>query len=640
MTHTVSQNTPNTTYLLIGNEAIARGALEAGIDFTAAYPGNPSSEIMETLAAVSREMNFYAEWSVNEKVALESAAAASFAGLRALTAMKQNGVNVVSDFLTNLTLTGVKGGLVLVTCDDPGGISSTNEEDARPYARVADVPLLEPSGPQEALEMTRFAFDLSEEIGALCMIRSTSRISHSRGGVVFGPLPERNRKPRVDTSISMNTFPVVAKHQAALAKLDRARTIFETSPFNVYTGPKNPELMIITCGTGYLYTCEALSLLELNNRVGVAKIGTTWPLPSDWILERFKQGEKILTIEEVQPFLEDNIKSIYAQQAVSLGGKTFFGKASGHIPRTGELNPDIVIQAVSSILGINASLQDKQYADRAKTIAEELVPPRELGFCPGCPHRASYWSIKNALKWDDREGFVSGDIGCYTMGIWPTGFNQVNSVHAMGSGVGMSSGYGKLAAQGFEQPVISVVGDSTFFHAGIPPLVNAVYNRSNFLLIVLDNSATAMTGFQPHPGTGITATGEVATTVDIESVCRSMEADVTVLDPYDLENSSHTIYRLLQEKDGVRVIIMRRKCALVQRREGGFPYQMEVDTDACLGETCGCNRYCTRVFRCPGLTWDSKAGKTRIDPVICVGCGVCSDICPEGAIIGKEAVNG
>jgi len=638
--NTVGLNTPDETYLLIGNEAIARGALEAGLDFSAAYPGNPSSEIMETLASVSKELNFYAEWSVNEKVALETAAAASFAGLRAMTAMKQNGVNVVSDFMTNLTLTGVKGGLVLVTCDDPGGISSTNEEDARPYARIADIPLLEPSSPQEALEMTRFAFELSEEIGALCMIRSTSRISHSRGGVAFGKLPERNRTPRVDTSFSMNTFPVIPKHEQALAKLDKAKTIFESSPFNSYDGPDSPELMIMTCGTGYLYAQEAISLLGMKHKVGLAKIGTTWPLPVNWIRERLKQCEKILIIEEVQPFLENNVKSIYAQNVRELGFKTFFGKASTHISRTGELDPDVVLQAVGSILNAKGPGKDDAYIGKAKKIVEELVPPRELGFCPGCPHRASYWSIKNALKWDDREGFVSGDIGCYTMAIWPTGFNQVNSVHAMGSGVGMSSGYGKLNLQGMEQPVISVVGDSTFFHAGLPPLVNAVYNRSNFLLIVLDNSATAMTGFQPHPGTGISATGDIATTVDIEAVCRSMGADVTVLDPYDLENSSKMIYRLLQQTDGVRVIIMRRKCALVQRREGGFPYTMEINADACMGESCGCNRYCTRVFRCPGLIWDTKIGKTRIDPVICVGCGVCSDVCPEGAITRKEAGNG
>ncbi len=634
--HTVALNTPGESYLLIGNEAIARGALEAGLDFSAAYPGNPSSEIMETLALVAKEMGFYAEWSVNEKVALESAVAASFTGLRAITSMKQNGVNVVSDFMTNLTLTGIRGGVVLVTCDDPGGISSTNEEDARLYARIADIPMMEPSSPQEALEMTRFAFELSEKIGSLCIIRSTSRISHSRGRVTFGPLPQRGKKPYLDTTSSMNTFPVLAKHQAAMDKLEKAGQIFETSSFNEYMGPNDPDIMIITCGTGYLYSKEAIDLLDLHDRVGIAKLGTTWPLPIHWIQKILRRSEKILIIEEVQPFLEDNIKSIYAQNVHDLGIRFFYGKASGHIPRIGELSPDIVIQALVQTMEIEFSYQDEAYAQKAGNVAEELVPSRELCFCPGCPHRASFWSIKNALKWDDRDGFVSGDIGCYTMGIWPTGFCMVNSVHAMGSGVGMSSGYGKLGELGFDQPVISVVGDSTFFHAGLPPLVNAVYNQSHFLLIILDNSATAMTGFQPHPGTGINARGDTATVVDIEKICRAMGTDVVVVDPYDLETSSKTIYRLLQQHEGVHVIIMRHKCGLVQKREQGFLYQVEVVEANCLGQNCGCNRYCTRVFRCTGLIWDREAGKARIDPVICVGCGVCSDVCPEGAIVKKE----
>ncbi|MBF0226552.1 MAG: indolepyruvate ferredoxin oxidoreductase subunit alpha [Desulfobacterales bacterium] len=629
-------NQPDTSYLVIGNEAIARGAIEAGVDFCAAYPGNPSSEIMETLASVSKDLNFYAEWSVNEKVALEAATAASFAGLRAITSMKQNGVNVVSDFLTNLTLSGTKGGLVLVTCDDPGGISSTNEEDARPFSKLAEVPMLEPSNPQEALDMTTFAFDLSEEIGSLCIMRSTSRISHSRGNVVFSPLPERKRIPSIDPSNLRNTFPVALKHQTVIEKLETAKKIFETSKFNSYTGSENPELLIITCGTGYLYSREAINLLGLWDKIGLLKLGTTWPLPENLINVNLTKSNNILIVEEVQPFLEDNIKSIYAQNAINLGLKSFFGKSSGHIPKIGELNPDILLNAISKILNIKYQFQDKEYSDKAKNTASNLTPPRELGFCPGCPHRASFFNIKNALKFDARNGFVSGDIGCYTMAIWPTGFKQVNSVHAMGSGVGLASGYGKLHELGFNQPIISVVGDSTFFHAGLPPLINAVYNKSNFLLIVLDNSATAMTGFQPHPGTGINAKGEPTNKINIEDVCNAVGAKVEIVDPFDIDNASKSIYRLLQNENGVRVIIMRRKCALVQRKEGGFPYKVEIDSDKCIGEECGCNRYCTRVFRCPGLIWDKVSGKTKIDTVICVGCGVCAKICPKNAIILKE----
>jgi len=235
------------------------------------------------------------------------------------------------------------------------------------------------------------------------------------------------------------------------------------------------------------------------------------------------------------------------------------------------------------------------------------------------------------LAWDNRDGFVSGDIGCYSLGLFPTGFSQVKSVHAMGSGLGIASGYGKLDRFGFDQPVITVVGDSTFFHAGLPGLINALFNQSDILLLILDNSATAMTGFQPHPGSGRTAMGVPTVPVDLEGLCRVLGTHVEVADPYDMENTAQTIYRLMR-MTGPRVLVMRRKCALVQGREGGFPYRMRVKPEQCLGERCGCGRYCNRVFRCPGLIWDQQAGKARIDDVICVGCGICGDICPQGAI--------
>nr|HID59560.1 indolepyruvate ferredoxin oxidoreductase subunit alpha [Desulfobacterales bacterium] len=625
------------TLLLMGNEAIARGALEAGVSFCSSYPGNPSSEIMETLASVARDLNIYAEWSVNEKVALEAATAASFAGLRAMVSMKQNGINVVSDFLVNLSLSGIKGGIVLVTCDDPGGISSTNEEDARFIAQVADIPLLEPAHPQDALDMTRWAFDLSETIGSVCVLRSISRISHTRGSVTLGSLSRKKRTAHFDTSISLHAFPVTEKHKILHQKLAKARELFETSSFNSYEGPPDDiDLLIIACGTGFLYAREALELLDLTGRVGLLKIGTTWPLPEEWLENHLSRCERILFVEDVDPFLERNIKAFFAQISPKLGVRTFYGKGSGHIPPFGELNPDILVYALARILDIDYKPEDRDYVNKAEALVSELVPPREFGFCPGCPHRASFWSIKNALKWDDRDGFVSGDIGCYTMGIWPTGFNQVKSVHAMGSGVGMASGYGKLYTYGFNQPVISVVGDSTFFHAGLPPLINAIYNQANFLLIILDNGATAMTGFQPHPGTGVNAIGDRVQSLDIASICRALGVSVEVADPYEIKDTANTIYRLLQERTGVRVLIMKRKCALVQKREEGFPYRVRVDEERCVGDSCGCNRFCTRVFRCPGLIWDQEKKKTRIDEVICVGCGVCTEICPEGAIVREK----
>ncbi|PJB34845.1 MAG: indolepyruvate ferredoxin oxidoreductase [Deltaproteobacteria bacterium CG_4_9_14_3_um_filter_51_14] len=619
--------------LLQGNEAIARGALEAGVRFCAGYPGNPSSEILETLAEAAKELPIYAEWSINEKVALEAAAAASFAGLRAIVSMKQNGVNVVSDFLTNLTLSGTGGGLVLVTCDDPGGISSTNEEDARLFAKLSDVPLLEPATPQEALEMTKWAFELSERIKNIVILRSVSRLSHTRANVLLGSIPPYENRAFFDTKSPFHTFPVLTKHLGRHRKLDEAMAHYEGSSFSRYDGPERAEMLVISSGSSWNYAAEAVEILGLTERIGVLKLGMTWPLPVNILRRYLKYSERIFFVEELDPFVEEGVKALCAELASEVGIKEFYGRSSGHIPICGELSPSVILGVLGDIFSI--SWRAEEYRARMKSLLPQPSPPREFGFCPGCPHRGTYYAIKEALAWDGRNGFVSGDIGCYSMGIWPTGFSQVKSVHAMGSGVGLASGYGKLGQFGFDQPVITVCGDSTFFHAAITALINARFNNSDILLLVLDNSATAMTGFQPHPGTGSTAMGEKVEPVDIETVCRSLGVGVEVGDPYDMEHTAETIYRLMQEA-GQRVLILKRKCALVQGRQGGFPYTMRVDQQKCLGEDCGCGRYCTRIFRCPGLIWDSSVKKARIDEVICVGCGICASACPSGAIIRQQ----
>jgi len=619
--------------LLQGNEAIARGALEGGVMFCSGYPGNPSSEIIETLAESTRDLPVYVEWSINEKVALEAATAASFAGCRALVCMKQNGVNVASDFLTNLTLSGTKAGIVLVTCDDPSGISSTNEEDARPFAPLTDIPLLEPSTPQEALEMTRWAFELSEKIKNVVMVRSVSRLSHTRSNVFIGDLPSVNVKPYFDPENPFHTFPIVNKHDGRHKKLDQAKELFETSAFNSYKGPSEPILIVISSGCVWNYVNEAVEILGLDDQVGVLKLGTTWPLPDKLLEKHLKTCDQVLFAEEVDPFLENNVKALASDLGKKVGLKTYFGKASGHIPSCGEIAPANILDVIGNIFEI--SWENKSFRDNVIQITENNVPPREFGFCPGCPHRGSYYAIKTALAWNDQNGFVSGDIGCYTMGIWPTGFRQVKSVHAMGSGVGLACGYGKLEKFGFDQPVVTVCGDSTFFHSSIPGIINAKFNNSNILLLILDNSATAMTGFQPHPGTGVTAMGAKSQPVDIEALCRSLDIKVTVSDPYDMADTARTIYEFMKI-EGPRVIIMRRKCALVQGREEAFPYNMHVEQDKCLGEECGCGRFCTRIFRCPGLIWDKQVQKACIDDVICVGCGICADICPQGAIVREK----
>jgi indolepyruvate ferredoxin oxidoreductase alpha subunit len=633
----ISQNAPGKTVLLMGNEAIARGALEAGVKVCAAYPGNPSSEIIGTLAKVADELGLHVEWSINEKVALEVAAAASFAGLRGLCAMKQNGLNVASDFLLNLNLSGSRGGLVLVVADDPAGVSSSNEEDSRIYAKLGDLPLLEPANFQEAKEMTKSAFEISEKLGLPVLIRSVTRVSHARGNVCLDELPRSSPKPKFDTSQTLCAFPAMPNHKLLHEKLNRAKQMAEDSPFNFYRGPEKPELMVITCGSGWMYSLEAVINLNVQNRVGVLKMGTTWPLPESFVIEHLKKADRILFVEEVDPFLENNVKEIYAQSCLVLGLKSFFGKASKHVPDVGDLNPEIVTHAIQNLIQVHYEPRPADYTQRVHEATSELVPARALGFCAGCPHRATYWAVKTAIALDGRDGIVLGDIGCYSLGVGPSGFGQMKTLHAMGSGTGLACGMGQLNRFGLEQPVIAVCGDSTFYHAAMPALANAYYNGANFLLLLLDNSATAMTGFQPHPGTGETATGKEAPVIDLKAICEVFGAHVEVVDPFDVAATVETLLRLLQEEKGVKVLILKRECALVSAKHQKRLYQVEVDQELCLGETCGCNRLCTRIFKCPGLMWDKAAGKARIDEAICTGCGVCSEICPASAIKKEKA---
>jgi len=473
----------------------------------------------------------------------------------------------------------------------------------------------------------------------VCLVRSVTRVSHARGDVRLGePMPPSREARFAPTTLGQFTpMFVPLKHNLLHQKLNKAREIFESSPFNWYTGPERPELLIVTCGSGWYYSLEAVKTLGLESSVGILKLGTTWPLPEKLVQQHLARTDKVLVVEEVDPFLEGNLKELVGDTFSALGPLTFYGKRSGHLPSFGELDPDRVMGAVSSVLGRERVAIDPDYAKKAQALTGSLVQSRMIGFCAGCPHRATLWSVKNALKLDGRGGFVTGDIGCYTMGLGPTGFFQLKTAQAMGSGTGLASGFGKLGKLGFSQPVLAVCGDSTFFHAAIPALINGVYNQSNFTLIILDNSATAMTGFQPHPGTGASALGEPAPRVDLEALCGSLGIRVEVADPFDLEDTTRKLLDLMRDDSGVRVLISRRKCALVRARVEKAAYKVRVDSEKCRGESCGCARLCTRVFQCPGLVWDSDSQTARIDEIICSGCGVCADICPASAIIREVA---
>jgi indolepyruvate ferredoxin oxidoreductase alpha subunit len=643
---TIRHGRPGDIRLMQGNEALARGALEAGIAVAAGYPGTPSSEIIENLAAVAGEGHLYVEFSANEKVALEVAAAASFAELRSLCVMKQVGVNVASDFLLHLAQYGTRGGMVLASCEDPGGLSSTNEGDSRHYAKMMEFPLLEPSDFQEAKDMMRWAFSFSEEIRNVVMVRSVTRLSHASGCVVLGDLPETKAAPRLCLQGSpvgqmegpIATMPMTLGHihKRQQEKLKKASEVFEDSPFNTYSGPDHPEILMITSSAAYLYCMEAVELLSACDRVGILRLGTTWPLPRRLLSRYLSRTDKVFIVEELLPFLEDNVKVLTAELNPDVSMKTFHGKKDGTLPSFGELNPDLVMTGLSRILGTEMGTPPGNYETELTRAVKENVVDRSITFCAGCPHRASFWTIHNALEMDGRKGFVCGDIGCYSMGISPAGYATLKTVHAMGSGIGLANGFGQLKNFGLDLPVLAACGDSTFFHAAMPALVNAVHHGATMVLVVLDNSGTGMTGFQAHPGLAINAMGKKATAIDIAEVCKAMGAKVTVSDPFDVQATQSVLLDLLQENSGVRVLILRQICALSPEKKSKKMFDVSVDQTLCLGELCGCNRLCTRIFRCPALVWDALKSKAHVDEILCAGCGVCASICPKGAIMRRE----
>lgn len=642
----ISKLQKGSSHLVMGNEAIARGALEAGVAVVTGYPGTPSSEIVESLAAVDKERNLYVEWSTNEKVAMEVAAAASFARLRSMFVCKQNGINVASDFFLHLAISGIRGGMVIVPCEDPGALSSINEGDSRHFSRMLEVPLLEPGDFQEAKDMTRWAFELSEELKLPVMVRSVTRLSHASGNVVFGELPEPDYRAQFshngfildpDEGI-ITSMPVDFHHSKQQEKLKKAVELFESSPFNTYSGPENPELLVITSSACHLYCREAVHMLDIKERIGLLKLGTTWPLPPGLLERHLSKADNILIVEEVIPFLEENVKILAAEKAATIGIKRFFGKREGCLPGFNELNPDLIAEALAGILEINDEEVAADYSEKATQTSFFNAPVREMTFCPGCPHRASFWSIHQVLQLDNRNGFVCGDIGCYTLAILPTGFSTLKTLHAMGSGTGIASGFGQLARYGLDQPVLSVCGDSTFFHSALPALVNAVHHKADITLVVLDNSGTAMTGFQPHPGLEVDAQGNSAMKLDIRSICEAMGITVQISDPFDFATTQQRLFELLEIREGVKVLILSQICALSPQKKHTKPFKMSVDSSVCRGRDCGCNQFCTRIFRCPGLAWDESNNVTKIDEAICTGCGVCADVCPAGAIERKEMI--
>lgn len=631
---------PSKRRLMLGNEAIARGALEGGISYATGYPGNPSSEILETLFKWGETNGVAVEWSVNEIVALEAAAAFAFSGRRAVVTMKQNGLNVAADFLTTVSLDELTGGLLLVVCDDPGPLTSSNEQDSRHFAKIAQVPLLEPGTFQEAKDMAEYGLDLSQRFGMPCMLRAVSRLSHGRGAVSLGPVRSQGPSPRFDTTrpkVGLPAF-VTPNHARLLRLRDEVRTEFESSPWNEYTGPEDAPTVVVASGLSAAYGREAIEELDLSDRVGLLKLGTTWPLPREIILERLTAADTVCFLEEVDPFVEDGVKVICAENADRLGRVRFLGKNDGFVagpngPGVGEMNTDTAISALARLFNLEASRPDALSSDFVER-ARDLLVPRELSFCQGCPHRASFYAIKTALELDGRNGFVVGDIGCYGMGAGNTGFQQIKALHCMGSGMGNACGFSRLKEFGFEQPVVAVAGDSTFFHAGLPALADAVHHQSDAVFVILDNAVTAMTGFQVNPATPA-AVSNGKRELRIEDAVRGLGAHAVVLDPVADVNAAVEALLGAVKAGGVHVLVFRHGCATFyqKRTDRSASPRVFVDTARCLGDQCGCNRFCSRILSCPAILFDPETGVARIDEQVCTGCGLCVQVCPREAIL-------
>lgn len=605
--------------LLMGNEAIARGAVEAGVQVAAAYPGTPSSEVFSTLARFAEEYDYYAEWSVNEKVALEVAAGAAYAGARAIVSMKQVGLNVAADPLMTLAYIGVKGGLVLVVADDPGPHSSQNEQDTRVFAGFAKLPVFDPASPQEAKDMTIAAFELSERLNLPVFIRPTTRTCHVCQDVVINETGLRN-SIGFKKDPSWVIFPSLAykKHKWLNEQQEAAREIFNESPFNKLE--LKTRAGIIASGVAYNYVKEALDMLDME--VSILKIGTPYPLPDKQVLQLLKNTDRVLVIEELEPVVEDQVIAMAWKNGIVAG---ISGKNDTFVPREGELNVDKVRDILVCYFGLAGSGVSQAANDESQaapgvnrnsdsTPEKPALPERAPILCAGCPHRASFYIFKETARKDD--AVFTGDIGCYTLGVMPP-LSAMDTCLCMGASVTIASG---MAAVEKDRKHVAFLGDSTFFHTGLAGLINAVYNNSDITLVVLDNRTTAMTGHQPHPGLNRTATGMNEKHIDIAGVARAVGVElVREVDPYDLEAAREAAIAAVAHK-GVSVVIMKRECIAIVKTVK----KCTVDTEKCIG----CKK-CMNDLGCPALVPDGD--KVAIGNT-CNGCNVCGQICPVGAI--------
>jgi indolepyruvate ferredoxin oxidoreductase alpha subunit len=591
--------------LLSGNEAVARGAWEAGVQVASAYPGTPSTEILENFA---RYPNVYAEWAPNEKVAVDVAVGAAYAGRRALAAMKHVGVNVAADSVFYASMTGMEAGLVIVTADDPAMHSSQNEQDNRHYAKFARMPCLEPSDSQEAKDLVRAALDLSEQFDTPVFLRLTTRICHSSTAVELGDAqqtaPAPDKFPRNPAKYVMVPDNARKKHPVIEERIEALAKFAETFPFNRVEWGET-DLGIVTCGVAYEYAKEIFpdsSILHL---------GMTYPLPRDMVRDFAAKVERMIVLEELDPFLEEEIKLM----GIACEGKSIF-------PLFGEFDPRVVRESA-----IQAGLLPESAHVPVAQLDKPEIPPRPPVLCPGCPHRSVFHVLSK------RRVPVAGDIGCYSLGLLPP-LSAMHTCGCMGAGIGVAHG---AAQAGIGERMVAVIGDSTFFHTGMPALANVAHNQSNVITIILDNRTTGMTGHQHNPGTGYTLQMQETPALELEPLVRALGIErVKTVPAFDVKAIDETIKGFLKA-DGPSVLIARDECALLpSARKRWLP--LEVIADRCNGCTMCFRIGCPAILKSDELDEKTQRPKALIDALLCTGCEVCAQVCPRDAILFRDQV--
>lgn len=591
---------------VMGNGAIALGALAAGINLVSGYPGTPSSEILETVSKY-KQGDVHVEWSVNEKAALELAASASYCGARTLVTMKQVGLNVASDPLMSLAYVGVEGGMVIVSADDPGPISSQTEQDTRMFGQFCRIPVFDPSSPEEAYQMIQDAFDYSEKYKTPVLFRPTTRICHAYASI---DIPE-NTAPKayhgfVKDSKRWVIFPKLSfmNHAMIEKRNPEIGNDFSTYSGNLSTG--NSKKAIFTGGVSYAYAKE---YLQHYPDIKLCKIGTPYPFPEKFVLSCLEGVDEVLCIEELSPYIESELLKLIGKHQLSV---KVYGKETGHVNPSGENSADYVEKILCDFLQTEPILSETNTDDMPN------LPVRPPVLCAGCPHRASFYAVKKAMA--GKKSYFCGDIGCYTLGnAMP--LDMVDTCLCMGAGITMAQGFHWMDK---DSTCFAFVGDSTFFASGMTGVVNAIYNEANMILCILDNSTTAMTGHQPHPGTGRNMMGNIVDKVSIEKILEGMGVKkIVTTDPLDL-NHTMDVIRECTDMTGVKAIIFKSPCIALLKSDK----KMKI-SEKCI--QCG---KCIREIGCPAISIID--GKVTIDTDLCNGCGLCSQICPVNAIGGDN----